>query len=459
MSKRAAPKYTTVQLKIIEEATHIFELRRDKHFPKYVVPLPLRIVKENSCNAWHKTNNTFCTRSPSVNTRTIGYLPVCPSHMNTYKLIAGRCRYTNAGVRCNKLLHWAPPEPELCSSHRGWDGLPDRLTQLPAEVRQMILGYILPNTTICASSIWEMEMSCLSAVLQVNKQLNADATTLLYLNPFELVISLDGFDFCGKSFAFPRSGPLKCDPRRSWPRELTIPEHLLRVRKLNLTIQFMEFQLGDFACLLEGVRAMTLFLKGYWDNWKSSASSDRSDDPVLTLELPTTTTNVNFTHSHHEENGASHKTWEIENSRFLDVKKVLEDRAASSLRSRSSLQVAFERFTTVAASLHESGYLPSKLFPGIGNPKDHWRQARGLTSVSAIDRLTRKVLKAAELLQIEDVAKAKVRADRYTDTKAWFMEQADGRKRTELTDSDTKGVNDQTEGLKRKRSRSDVSDN
>lgn len=152
-----------------------------------------------------------------------GYMPECGIH-HFYALRAGQCQaIEECGQPCNRLTPYNTPY-HLCEAHVGTTTLPCYLMQLPTELRLMIIRHFFPK----AIDLYG-DKRINSAILKVNRQMYADASSVLYGElPFEALVTSTCIRIFGKR----------------WVRHLSTiakvlcPAGARRIRNLNIVITF-----------------------------------------------------------------------------------------------------------------------------------------------------------------------------------------------------------------------------
>ncbi|KAH4127823.1 hypothetical protein HBH47_041410 [Parastagonospora nodorum] len=168
------------------------------------------------------------------------FLPTCRAHRDQQSF-AGWCQYKRPdGERCGRLFRWTPPYFELCTEHQGHPDTPCYFFNLPLELRQEILHYLIPDRPIGSStaalhdgkgdefdnhptsglivrsaSQWNAKvhsrhhnsafpMPALDLFL-VNHQFYREAKDLLFSTvPFTIDVRKDGTFMCGRRLLEPR---------------------------------------------------------------------------------------------------------------------------------------------------------------------------------------------------------------------------------------------------------------
>jgi len=168
------------------------------------------------------------------------FLPTCRAHRDQQSF-AGWCQYKRPdGERCGRLFRWTPPYFELCNEHQGHPDTPCYFFNLPLELRQDILRYLLPDRPIGSSTAalhdgkgdefdddpvngvvvrsvykWKAKaqqghpnsvfpMPALNLFL-VNHQFCREAKDLLFSTvPFTIDVRKDGTFMCGRRLLEPR---------------------------------------------------------------------------------------------------------------------------------------------------------------------------------------------------------------------------------------------------------------
>ena len=104
-----------------------------------------------------------------------GHLSVCKKHGSQRKR-AGRCQAVEGcGQQCDRFAEYAEPY-HLCEKHqKGTGSLPCHIMRLVVELRLMIFGYLFPKVIPA-----KRPSGVSSAVLMVNRQVNLEASSVLY---------------------------------------------------------------------------------------------------------------------------------------------------------------------------------------------------------------------------------------------------------------------------------------
>ncbi|KAF2674835.1 hypothetical protein BT63DRAFT_449827 [Microthyrium microscopicum] len=292
---------------------------------------PLVEVEEDSCNAWHVGLNKPCSYPPHPKATRDGYLPVCLSHLRTFKLLAGHCRHVeNNGTPCNKLFHWNPANDELCAEHQDWNGILT-LMKCPSEIRMIILGHLLPDQTVTAKNSGGLRSDgekCYFEILRVNRTLKEEGYDLLYNTaqiPYEIMINAHGYWFCGQAYGLPPYGHVDIkDRRRHHLRDYEeLAPAMKYVRNVRLMIQFRNFGYFierwhngvHFDYLLEGLRAfsraivgqcsfkdvrITFFTQFEEHGYELMGTRGRQDWVLEHIILPKSVATIMFVHLHSE---------------------------------------------------------------------------------------------------------------------------------------------------------------
>ncbi|KAF2467507.1 uncharacterized protein BDR25DRAFT_344872 [Lindgomyces ingoldianus] len=153
-------------------------------------------VLNSICNGL-KRNGGRCTSK--ANQFPIGYLPTCKLHIDQYQR-AGSCRaIEECGERCGRPCHYRPPLLEVCREHaNGTPTIPSYILKIPTEIRMAIFWYLFPNY-IKAKPFPQspIERGMHAAILQVNRQMYDEASTVLYQQvPFRASIECDEIFIC-----------------------------------------------------------------------------------------------------------------------------------------------------------------------------------------------------------------------------------------------------------------------
>ncbi|KAL1603568.1 hypothetical protein SLS60_005156 [Paraconiothyrium brasiliense] len=193
----------------------------------------------SQCNAT-TTRKLSCRRGPRI--FSVEYLPVCSLHKNS-QIPAGKCQaIAGCGRRCNRLAESNPPF-HFCDEHAsGTDTLPCYLLGIPAELRDMIWRYALPQT-IPAKRVFypnrkgkEGENGNELSILFVNLQISREVLAVAYEQvPFEVDFKEDWTTFCSRRLETPFYGGYSKGPTFDLNVTKLLPV-LKRVRNFRITI-------------------------------------------------------------------------------------------------------------------------------------------------------------------------------------------------------------------------------
>ncbi|KAF2277505.1 uncharacterized protein EI97DRAFT_295504 [Westerdykella ornata] len=185
------------------------------------------------CNGT-RTDGTPCTSSPRSEPYH-NYLPTCGRHKHQM-IEAARCEaIESCGKPCYRLSAADPPF-NLCLIHCGGTStLRCYLMELPAEIRMMILGYVLPAKVPARryhrSVPWKTYGLDL-AILKMNKQICRETLDVLYgKSEFEVIVTHDKMSMMDRTWKRPSAGGSVLTWTQVHP-----PSILQRIRKVKLRV-------------------------------------------------------------------------------------------------------------------------------------------------------------------------------------------------------------------------------